>query len=117
MLMRGVSWCLHYFLTEGRAGTPECADNMQILISTCTYLGFPLKIHKIEGPILELPFLGIVLDTVRGEIRLPDDKLAELIRLIKHWLNMKNCKKRNLLSLIGKLSHACKVAKSGRIFL
>ena len=120
MLMRGVSWCLHYIddiLTAGRSGTPECANNLQILMSTCDYLGFPLKIHKIEGPSPVLPFLGIILDTLKGEIRLPEEKLAELIKLIKHWLDLHNCKKCRLLSLIGKLSHACKVIQSGRTFL
>ena len=120
MIRRGVSWCLHYiddFLTAGRAGTPECANNLQVLIATCDYLGFPLKSHKLEGPTPVLPFLGIVLDTVREEITLPEEKLSELIKLIKYWLGLHNCKKRNLLSLIGKLSHACKVVQVGRIFL
>ena len=42
MIRRGVSWCLHYiddFLTAGRIGTPECANNLQVLIATCDYLG------------------------------------------------------------------------------
>ena len=116
MIRRGVSWCLHYiddFLTAERAETP---NNFQVLIAMCDYsksnLEFPLKSHKVEGP-----FLGIVLDTVKEEIRLPEEKLSEPIKLIKYWLDLCNCKKRNLLSLIGKLSRACKVVQVGRVFL
>ena len=71
----------------------ECANNLERLILTCDYLGFPLKIHKIEGSSPVLPFLGIVLDMLKGEIRLPEEKLTELIKLIKHWLQLHNCKK------------------------
>ena len=107
MKRRGVSWCLHYindFLTAGRAGTSEYANNLQVLIATCDYLGFPLKSHKVEGLTPVLLFLGIVLDTEKEDIRLPEVKYSELIELIKYWLGLHNCKKRNLLSLIGKLT-------------
>ena len=120
MRKQGVTWCLHYiddFLTAGRPETEECAKNLQTTIRTCEWLGLPLKSHKIEGPTPVIPFLGIVLDTEKGEIRLPEEKMKELTTLIKEWLNRKHCKKRALLSLIGKLAHACKVVQVGRIFL
>ena len=40
-----------------------------------------------------------------------------LATLLKQWQNRKRCRKRQLLSLIGKLAHACKVVRVGRIFL
>jgi hypothetical protein len=48
---------------------------------------------------------------------LPADKLARLRQLVAHWRGKKECRKRDLLSLIGVLSHACKVIKAGRSFL
>ena len=101
MRKQGVTWCLHYiddFLTAGRPETEECAKNLQTTIRTCEWLGLPLKSHKIEGPTPIIPFLGIVLDTEKGEIRLPEEKMKELTTLIKEWLNRKHCKKRALLS-------------------
>ena len=58
-------------------------------------------------------FLGIELDLVTMELRLLADKLARLRQLVTHWHGKKECRKRDLLSLIGVLSHACKVIKAG----
>ena len=50
-------------------------------------------------------------------IRLPEDKLNDLITSLKKWIHRRTCQKQELLSLIGSLSFACKVVKCGRIFL
>ena len=50
-------------------------------------------------------------------IRLPVDKLARLVQSLKEWRGKKACRKRELLSIIGLLSHACKVIRPGRSFL
>ena len=80
-------------------------------------VGVPLKWSKVEGPTTELTFLGIVLDTIKGEIRLPQEKLGQLASLVSVWSHQKTCWKQELLSLIGKLAHACKVVKHGCTFL
>ena len=90
---------------------------MEIMPSTCEQLGMPLKTEKIEGASLALPFLGIILATKSQEIRLPEEKLQELNGLITMWRGRKACKKQELLSLIGKLSHACKAVWVDRVFL
>ena len=115
-----MSYLIHYlddFLTMGAANSEECENNLKILVSLCQELGLPLKWQKLEGPAVELVFLGILLDTRRMELRLPPEKLSELKVLIVKWLGRKKGKKRELLSLIGKLSHAAKIIKPGRIFL
>ena len=45
-------------------------------------------------------------------IRLHQDKLTRLRNLIGEWKGRKICCKRQLLSLIGQLQHACKVASA-----
>ena len=72
---------------------------------------------KSVGPTTSIVFLGILIDTVEGELRLPQDKLSQLQLTISHWRGRKACRKQELLSLIGSLSHACKVVRSGRTFL
>ena len=67
----GVSFILHYlddFLTMGKAGTPECQKNLDLIIEICTFLGLPLKFEKIEGPLPILIFLGILLNSIKQEI-------------------------------------------------
>ena len=51
------------------------------------------------------------------EMRLPDAKVTELQQLLVLWSSRKAGKKRELLSLIGKLSHTAKIVVPGRIFL
>ena len=67
--------------------------------------------------LLALVFLGIELDTVVLELRFPGDKLSRLRSIIAAWRDKKSCTKRDLLSLIGHLQHACKVVRYGHTFL
>ena len=116
----GVHWLWHYlddFITIGRPDSPECAANLDIIISTFHLLNIPLALHKIEGPAPILTFLGILIDTLKMEMRLPTEKLERLKQLIDQWDSRKHCLKRELESLIGQLHHASTVVKPGRSFL
>ena len=120
LLNRGVSFVIHYlddFLTVGSPMIEQCKKNLELICAVCEELGIPLKLSKVEGPSTEIIFLGIVLNTVSLEIRLPVEKICHLKGLWATWKNKRSCTKRELLSLIGKLSHACKVVVAGRLFL
>ena len=93
---------LHYlddFLTAGEANSPQCEANMQIIKKVFDQLGVPLALDKFTGPTTCLIYLGIEIDTVKQEIRLPKDKFDDLN------------------DNFGKLSFAAKVVRPGRIFL
>ena len=103
---KGVTSSIHYlddFLTMGSAH--NCQRNIQTILNCCSALGIPLKIQKIEGPSRQVTFLGILLDTVKMEIRLPDSKLDQLKNVLLQWRQRTKCKKRELLSLIGNSLH------------
>ena len=72
---------------------------------------------KTEGPATKLVFLGIEIDTVEGVMKLPSEKLQQLQLEIQRWMERKSSTKRELLSLIGQLQHACCVVRPGRSFL
>ena len=117
---KGVTWMLKYIddvLLMGRPTSVECSQNLQTFTACCERLGLPLKQEKRVGPTTTLEFLGIILDTERMEICLSEDRVRELSQLLDRWEQRKACRKRELLSLIGKLAHACKVVRVGRIFL
>ena len=128
-LADGLSWILrakgtrdqlHYlddFLFIGAPNTEECKQALECALSTCAILGIPVATQKVEGPSTCLSFLGIELDTQALQLRLPVEKLRRLQALIKSWQGKKTCLKRDLLSLIGQLQHACRVVKPGRTFL
>lgn len=80
-------------------------------------MGIPLSPEKLVGPSTKLTYLGIEIDTATMTVQLSSDKLQQLQTKLAARNIKRTCKKRDLLSLIGPLSFACKVIKPGRIFL
>ena len=120
MQKRGVTWAIHYiddFLTLGAPDSSECFRNMQLMEETCARAGLPIEPSKSVGPATSIVFLGIKLDSVSGTLSLPEDKLLKIKESLAKWRGFKACRKRDLLSLIGVLSHASKVVRASRIFL
>ena len=83
----------------------------------CAKLNIPLAPHKTEGPATTLTFLGIELDTVAMQARLPPDKLATYASTIRNCISNPIITFRELKSMIGQLQFATKVIPSGRPFL
>ena len=101
---------LHYlddYLLVGAPNSQECDFALHKTIQLCSRFGVPIATHKTEGPSTVLTFLGIELDTLNGILRLPPVKLTLLRHEIIAWSAKKSCSKRELLSLIGQLQHAC----------
>lgn len=120
MHRNGGTIIFHYlddFITVGAPSSDECTRNMAIMTDTCMESGMPIEFDKSVGPTTVLTFLGIELDTLALEIRLPLAKLEQLKSTVAVWRGRKACTKRELLSLIGLMSHACKVVRAGRTFL
>ena len=120
MQKKGAGVVFHYlddFITVGAPASNECSQNIAIMNDACRETGMPIEVDKCEGPATTLTFLGIELDTVALELRLPLSKLEQLKSTLSLWRGRKACTKRELLSLIGLLSHACKVIRAGRTFL
>lgn len=116
----GIRYIMHYlddFVIIGPPGSMECQEAMTILNRICQHLRVPIAEHKRDGPTTSLIFLGIVIDAIAGELRLPTDKLQRLQSLLQTWGDKKACSRKELESLIGLLNHACKVVRSGRSFL
>lgn len=61
--------------------------------------------------------MGITLDSIRMEARLPSDKLHNARVLLSTWASKQTCHLRELQSLIGTLQFACRVISPGRPFM
>ena len=117
---RGIQHVFHYlddFIVVARPATPDCAEAVGTIDETCARLGIPIAEHKRDGPTTCLTFLGIEIDTIAAQLRLPADKLGCLQTTLSNWGNRKACLRRELESKIGLLNHACKVVWAGRSFL
>lgn len=95
----------------------ECAHNLALMLDTANKAGFQIQDSKVTAPSEIIEFLGIVIDTRRGELRISQERLDDLREEVKSWLNLGTITKRRLLSILGKCSFAARVIRSGRPFL
>ena len=77
----------------------------------------PVATHKTAGPATVTPFLGILIDTARMELRLPPEKVQRLRSLARMWSNKSSSTRKDLEHFLGHLSHSATVIRSGRTFL
>ena len=116
----GIDHIFHYlddFAVVGPPNSPVCLQALEILERVCSYLGIPLAAEKRDGPTPVIVFLGIMIDTLKQELRLPEDKLTRLLETVTEWGRKKTCTRQELESLIGTLQHACRVIPPGRSFM
>ena len=116
----GVEHLLHHlddFFTAGPANSDICDSNLLAMLTLCKTLNAPIKPSKVEGPTTSLTFLGIQLDTISMEANITDERKQSLLQELTVLHGRHKCTKRELLSLIGKLSFSCKILPAGRIFL
>ena len=98
---KGSCKVIHYlddFLFMGEPGSQQCGESLQLALNTCQRLGVRVSMEKLEGPSTQISFLGIMLDTERLEVRLPEEKMARLAEAIAEWRGNRSCTKRELLS-------------------
>ena len=120
MRRRGIQYVWHYiddFIMCGAPASRECAQALDIALTTCHQLGVPISAQKVEGPATDISVLGIRVDTVAQTLSLPEDKLQRLRQLLSAWGDKKVCSRRELESLVGLLNHASKVVRPGRSFM
>lgn len=108
----GLESMIHYlddFLCIGPPSSSVCAILLSTLQHIAERFGVPLAADKIEGPTTEISFLGIVIDSMAMECRLPQEKLVDLQTEIRRIHGMKKIQPRDLQSLLGKLNFACRI--------
>ena len=72
---------------------------------------------KTLGPSEELEFMGIVLDSIRMEACLPDDKFNRAREILNSFTQRRSVRLFELQSLVGTLQFAFKAVVPGRTFL
>ena len=80
-----MGWLRHYlddFIIVGPPGSGVCGDNLSVVLDTCSQLGVPVAAEKTVGPATVVTFLGVEVDTVEMELRLPLRKLEKLKELV-----------------------------------
>lgn len=118
MKRRGFSRTYGYiddFLIIG-SDKAECDRGLELFLDLLNHLGFYVSWDKLEVPSQTVRYLGIIIDTVEWELRLPQDKLTKLCSIVTEFQHKKHATKHQLLSLAGTLAHCAKLVKGGRTF-
>lgn len=105
------------FLFLGPAQSEICEQSLSLFLKLCHTLGVPIKEEKTEHACTCLTFLGIELDTILREARLPSEKILKITSTLASMKNRKKIMLRDLQSVIGLLNFACCVVLPGRAFL
>ena len=116
---QGIHKMIHYlddFLIINTS-VNKCRNDLDLFLKICEDINVPLAPEKTFYPSQTIQFLGIEVDSVKQEIRLPQDKLDKCKSVIKTLLTKDKCSLLELQSLLGLLSFACIVVVPGRAFL
>ncbi len=95
------------------AGRSSMANMLQLFAD----LDIPLSSRKTVGPSQCLEYLGIILDSVHMESRLPQEKIDRLVMLLDSVSMQAKVTKRQLLVLLGHMNYAMQVVRPGRSFM
>ena len=117
---KGITSFLHYlddFFFCASSTSEACREALEVAVPLCGELGLPIVLEKLVWPSTVVTFLGIEIDSVAQELRLPQAKLARIQATIRYWEGRRTASKRDLQSLIGLLNHAAAVVRPGRTFL
>jgi hypothetical protein len=80
-------------------------------------LGLSFQESKIEGPSTCLEFLGIELDSMAMEARLPAEKLSYLTDILVKWRSKSHCTLHELQELTGYLQFCSQIIPFSKAFL
>ena len=86
VVREGLEHIFHYLDHFAVVGPPDsdiCMPYLHKLKSICMELGIPLATEKQDGPTPVITLLGIIKDTTKGELRLPEDKLQRLLQVVR----------------------------------
>jgi hypothetical protein len=115
-------WLRHYlddYLTIFHKSTPLSTANAALdwIQALGTQLGLFFQREKTVRPCTHIEFLGIIIDSLAMEARLPEDKLLFLRNELAAWLSKSSCSLLELQQLTGFLQFASQVIPTSRAFI
>lgn len=94
-----------------------CQQAVQILVKLLRELGFSINYDKMVMPSQCLTFLGININSVEMNLKLPADKLMDIHSTIASLINKRKATKKELQRLAGKLAFANQCVYGGVFFV
>jgi hypothetical protein len=116
----GITHIVHVsddFLILSGQNKNVCNQNLKTFLKICNTVGVSFKEEKNVNTQTTMAFLGIELDTIAMEARLPLDNVLKIKNSTSEMRVRRKVTLRDLQSLIGLLSFACCVVQPVRTFL
>ena len=116
----GIQYIIHIlddFLIFDPPASGQCNIFLNKFIAMCTELGVPIKHAKTEPATTCITFMGLELDSIAMEARLPHEKLFKLRNLLDSYSRARKITLKDLQSLLGLLNFCCQVVPPGKCFL
>ncbi len=112
-------WNSHYLddTITLELGFLRTQNSIEIFKKTARDVDWEIQESKCSDPNYETEHWGVVFKTKTHHVEISQDHMRDIVILLKQWLYKKVCTKRQLLSLIGKLSFVTRVVRSARTFL
>ena len=111
-------WSINYLDDFGLAEKAENAwSSYNLMGHIMNAIGVKEAQEKSVPPTTRMEFLGNTVDTVKKTIEVSEIRKNELLQLCHKWQNMQFFTKKQLQSLIGKLSFVTNCIRPGRIFI
>lgn len=103
------------FLCTGPTFT-ACQLAQNHIIRILRFLGFYVSWKKVSAPSQVCVYLGIEIDSIKMELRLPEGKLTKIRDLLSQVANCTVIDKKTLERLTGYLAHCATIVRGGRLF-
>ena len=96
-----------------------CDSQVQVFLDICEQISFPVALEKTVWGNTLMVFLGLLIDTVKQLICIPQDKLQKALNMVSFFLNKRNGKATVLQfqRLTGYLNFLCHCIVPGRVFV
>ena len=105
------------FLFMGPKNSHICQTSLVNFLNFCAHIGVPIKHEKTVTATSTISFMGLELDSILMEARLPVDKLIKARTLLSSFVKSRKVTLKELQSLLGLLNFCCQVIVPGRSFL
>ena len=112
------SWLINYLDDYVGVAPPSIASSyFQALSNILQYIGLPINMKKVEQPSDQITCLGIQINAHTGILKIPDDKMQEVVTLCRKWAIQTHATKNQLQKFAGKLLYIHRCVKPALIFI
>lgn len=87
------------------------------LCAVLAHLGLVASLHKSSAPVQMMQTLGLEIDSRTMQVRLTQQRVLQLQQLVADFRDRRQCTKRELDSVVGRLQWASDVIYGGSLLL